>query len=218
MEEDQGAQTQGTNQSGNPVDTQERKSSNVSFPTVGQKKSTSAAKTLVILGVLLIVAALGFVIFRGASKKSESVTPEATGNVLSTPAPTPEPSATPAPTDKTKVSIQILNATGIAGEAGYLQGVLKTLGYEDIKVGNANSQDQTVTKVTFASDLAGDVVDEITIKLKNIYKEVDVATSSTGTYDVAIETGLRKGVTPKPSTTPTPTSTSEATSSGSTGQ
>ncbi|MFC1625791.1 LytR C-terminal domain-containing protein [Patescibacteria group bacterium] len=206
MQEGQNQENQEVVQNEAPA--KEEKSPNVSFPTVGQKKKGNAARTLVVLGILVLVAALGFVIFKGASNKTEE-TPSPAGDTLSTPT-VSEPSPTAEPVDKTEVSVQVLNGTGIAGEAGLLQTKLEKLGYADIKVGNAESQDQTTTKVTFSSTLSSEVVDEITTSLKETYKEVSTVTSSTGTYDVVITTGLRVGTTPIPSASPTPASTPTA--------
>jgi hypothetical protein len=134
------------------------------------------------------------------------------GNEEPTPTPTPyvsgfedETSATPTPApevDKSEVSIEILNGTGIPGEAGFLQTKLKALGYTKIETGNADKQDNEITQVTFSTSLSKTVVDEIMTELESIYEDVNDRTSSTLSVDVQIVTGLRKGATPKASATP----------------
>ncbi len=183
--------------------------SGVSFPTVGEQKKSGGAKTLLIVGILVLVAILGFVIYKSATKKSaDSSTSNSTFDNLTTPStdqttqtvtPVPSPAAT---VDKTKVQIQVQNGTGIAGEAAYLQTQLGKLGYTNIKLANSDST-VTATTVTFASSLDKTVVSEITQKLNSIYQTVTANTSSTATFDVVIVTGLQKGATPKPSTAPT---------------
>lgn len=192
----------------------EPSSNNVSFPTVGEQKKSGGAKTILIVGILVLVAILGFVIYKNASKKStdETIVPTSFDN-LTTPSSdttvqtfTPIPSGTPATTvktDKTKVQIQVQNGTGITGEAAYLQTQLSTLGYTNVKVGNSDST-VTTTSVTFSGTLDAAVVAEITQKLNTLYQTVTTKTSSTSTFDVVIVTGLRKGVTPKPSSSSTP--------------
>ncbi|MEK7550850.1 MAG: LytR C-terminal domain-containing protein [Patescibacteria group bacterium] len=200
MEENQGeTQTQVVQET---THTTESSSSGVSFPTVGQPKKSGGPKTLLVLGVLVLLGILGFVIFKNSSKKVE---PEPTSSSTLTPVEmlSPSASSTAKPADKSKVKIQIQNGTGITGEAAFLQTQLKTLGYTTVTVGNASSQDQTVTTVTFAKSLSSDSVDELTKKLKELYKEVEVKTVATSTNDVVIITGLRKGATVKPSATPT---------------
>ncbi len=185
---------------------QENPSSGVSFPTVGQPKKSNGAKTFLIIGILVLVGILGFVIYKSATNKEEISTEPTPFDNLTTPTEgevAPTPSATPKAIDKSKVKVEVQNGTGITGEAAYLQTQLKNLGYTNIKVGNAGQQDATITTVTFSKSLSSDVVDELTQKLKALYQTVSVKTSSTLDSDVLIVTGLRKGVTPKPSATPT---------------
>lgn len=190
--------------------------SGVSFPTVGEPKKANGAKTLLIVGVLILVGILGFVIYKSASNKNIETLSEPTpfDNLV---APVEEPVistpvATPAAVkvDKTKVKIQVQNGTGITGEAAYLQTQLKGLGYTDISVGNSSSQNLTATQVSFGSTLSSDVVTEITAKLKSLYQSVTVTTSASTTFDIVVTTGLRTGATPKPSVSATPTSTPSA--------
>jgi hypothetical protein len=182
----------------------------VSFPSVGRESKSGGPKTILIAGILILVAVLGFVVYKSATKSQESATPSPFDNTI-TPSEetstvsTPSPAATPKASDKKNVSISILNGTGISGEAAYLQTQLEALGYSDIKAGNASSQDATTTTVVFSKDLASDIVSEITQKLNSIYQKVTTSTSSSATTDVVITTGLRKGATAKPSATPTGT-------------
>lgn len=201
------------NQSGTSQ-TVQTPSSDVSFPGAPAPKKSGGAKTLLILGALVLIGILGFAIFKSATKKA-STSAEATpisglsgeGTVsVSTPAPSPTPSSS----DRSGVSIEIQNGTGIAGEAAYLQTQLGGLGYSNIKVGNAD-QRVTVTEVTFANSVSQAVVDEIVQKLKSIYENVSSTTSSSAESGVVIVTGLRKGATALPSPTETPTASPEAT-------
>lgn len=196
---------------------QEQGSSNgVSFPIVGNERKSSGAKTLLIVGILILVAILGFVIYKSASKKSADSSLEATPfDNLTTPSsdqtiesvtPAPSPAAS---VDKTKIKVQVQNGTGITGEAAYLQTQLKGLGYTDVKVGNSEST-VTTTTVTFSSGLNSSIVSEITQKLNSIYQTVTSNNSSSSTYDAVVVIGLKKGATPKPSTAATATPSASA--------
>lgn len=192
-------------------------SSGVSFPTVGAPQKGGKGKTLLILGILALIGVLGYFIFKSASSKVTEPSPTPAQTLV--PVESPSPTATAKPADKSKVKIEIQNGTGITGEAAYLQTQLKNLGYTNISVGNASSQNAASTIVTFSKSLASEIVDEITKKLKELYKEVEVKTSSSASMDALIVTGLRKGATAKPSATPTakasatPTATSTSTAS-----
>jgi hypothetical protein len=213
MEEGQNSesQTQVTTQ-----ETNQAPSGGVSFPTVGEPKKSGGAKTLLIVGVLILVGILGFVIYKTASNKNQETLTEPTpfenltaptqNETVSTP--TPSPSPAPVTADKTKIKIQVQNGTGITGEASYLQTQLKGLGYTTVSVGNSADQNLTATQVSFASTLPSSIVTELTTKLNTLYQSVTTTTSTSTTYDVVIVTGLRKGTTPKPSVSPTPKASS----------
>lgn len=193
--------------------------SGVSFPTVGEPKKSGGIKTLLIIGVLVLVAILGFVIYKSAGNNvsEDEPTPTSFEN-LTTPSNQVIPTLTPAPsataaavkTDKTKVAIQVQNGTGVTGEAAYLQTQLSNLGYTNVKVGNSETN-VTATSVTFMSTIDAAVVTEITQKLNSIYQTVSSKTASTGTFDIVIVTGLRKGATAKPSVAGTSTPTTSRT-------
>lgn len=171
----------------------------VGFPLSQPKPKGKSNKWVFIVIGLLILGAGGIYFFTRGQKEEETL-PSST--ISGEPTPTPTPTSTPA--NRKEISIEIQNGTGISGEAAYLQGVLKSLGYSDIKVANAESTDNTKTTVTFGKSVSQAIKDEITDKLEEIYKDVEVKTSSTQSVDVLIVTGLRKGATAKPSPTATP--------------
>lgn len=210
MEENQTSQVQEETQS---QEVSNQSQNNVSFPKVESSQKSGGGKTILIIGILILVGILGFVIYKSAtSKVSESASSQPTpyDNFAASDDGAMEeatPEATPVAIDRSKVSIQVLNGTGISGEAAYLQTQLSNLGYTDIKAANATSQDQKATEVTFSSSLDQGIISEITQKLKSLYQEVTTSNSGSTTYDVVVITGLRKGATAKPSSTPAPTST-----------
>lgn len=210
MNEDQENQNQET-QVQEPVEKVEEKTQNspeVGFPLSPKSKEKSSKAGLIIL---IVVALLGIGIFFLTKRAGEKeIAPTETPTVTSSPVPT----ASAEPIDRAEVSIEVQNGTGISGEAAYLQGQLRSLGYTDITVGNASSQDNEATTVTFKTGLNQQAIDEITSKLEDLYQDVTTKTSSTQTKDVVIITGLRKGQTPKPSATPTPKASPTATPTG----
>lgn len=193
-------------------------------PPPQQPKKGINKGVLIIVALFAVVGVAGFLLLRSSGQSIEpGSTPSTLGSSLEqpvdlpqdTPSPTPKTTATPQPVDKKNIAIQVLNATGIAGEAGYLKDQLTALGYEKIDTGNASSQNATKTIITYSSTVAKAAQDEITSKLQGIYKEVEVKTGSSGAgIDIQIQVGLRKGATPKPSASAS-TSTPKASSSAS---
>lgn len=177
-------------------------------PPQPMKKKKDRGKALVFLGAVALIGVAIFFIVRGLNKEDNFETVSPTPNVKGIP--TSAPTASPEPADRSEISIEILNGTGIAKEASLLQGKLEDLGYSDIESGNAQDQDYDAAVVTFASSLSEEVKDEITEELEGIYAEVDVKTSESDGFDVQVITGLRKGQTPQPEDTEEPTATDES--------
>lgn len=175
---------------------------NTSRPVSPSGQNRSALVAIVLI-VILALGLGGWFVFKGRGATSPTPTPSPTIEI-STPSPTVAPTS-----DRSSAKIEILNGTGISGEAALLKDKLSALGYSDFKLGNSASSDNRKTQVSFSSDVALELRDEIEGKLGEIYQSVEAGRASpTGDVDVQIVTGLRKGVTPKPS----PTATSKATS------
>lgn len=201
---------------------QSNPASTVGFPQNPPKpKSKMSVLIFIILGIILLIGAAVFFISRSSNQAVASPSPTSFFSV-SSPTPIPSPSesasasASPTSSDKADISVEILNGTGVPGEAAFLQGQLKSMGFEDIKTANGSSQSETATTVTFARSVPESIQDELEAKLKTLYTEVKVSTSSTlSGIDIRILTGLRKGASPRPSASPTPrpTTSSSPTSS-----
>lgn len=185
-------------------------SESVTFSPLPQTPpSSKLPKVIIIIAVIIILLIGGYFIFKRGGQSSEETSP--TNEPLIEGGETPIATSTPVPVDKSKIKIEIQNGTGVGGEAAYLSDQIKLLGYTNVKVSNAEDQTYTATSVTFVKTISTQVQDEITGKLKAIYQEVQVKTSSTLTTDVLIISGLRKGMTPKPLATPTPVATASPT-------
>lgn len=186
----------------------------VQTPTTSQTpKGKGGNKWIFIFLGLLILGGAG-IFFFASQEATPKATPTPAFGVVPVDEFTPEPvaTATSEPADKADLTVEVLNGTGVPGEAGYLQGKLKELGFENIEVGNADSTDNTDTTVTFSKSLSQSVQDEVKKELEGIYKKVVVKTSSTQDSDIVIITGLRGSQTSKPSSTSTPKATTSASS------
>lgn len=186
----------------------------VGFPETPRKKSGGFPKWIIaVVGVILILAVGGFFISRSLGS-TEEIEPTPTSAGLSS-LPTPNVTTTPTPepveVDKSEIKVEVLNGTGTAGEATFLQGELEDLGYEEIEVGNASSQNETETTVTISNDMPDEIVDELTEALEDIYDEVTVSRGTvSGGFDIRILTGPRAGASPKASATASPRASATA--------
>jgi hypothetical protein len=189
----------------------------VTFPEP-RKKSSSKKIFIPILFLILVVMGVGIFLFRDKLPFISTSEPTPTPynpDLIITPAYTPTPSPRPV-IDREEITIEVLNGTGISGEAAYLQKKLGDLGYSDVDLGNASDQNNRTTHVVFDEDVESPVKEEISDLLESVYTDVDETTENLSGKDVQITTGLRPGQTfptssPTPkvtvTSTPTPTST-----------
>lgn len=126
----------------------------------------------------------------------------------------PTQAPTPEPIDKSEISIEVLNATGIAGQAASLKEKLENLDFTQIETGNADDDEQESTSVSFSSTVDEQVREEILEALEDTYKEVIISNDEPQNSDILIIAGLKVGQSlPTPEPTAPPESDSEATES-----
>ncbi len=180
-----------------------------------RQSGKSKTKKYLILFIILALLGIGiYLIFKGITQSSETIetSPSATPvGVVRTPS--PEPVNTSDEIDRAGIKVEILNGTGISGEAKFLQAKLEALGYKDFKTGNASSSDNTSAIVTFSTKIAETVQKEITDLLEDVYTKVSTKTSSSLNTDIQIVTGLRAGQSPKASASPKASTSSTSSAS-----
>ncbi len=181
-----------------------------SFQTTAKAKSSSSKWIIIFIGLLILGGAGIFFFTKSSGEAIPTPTPSFGVVPIDEPETTPVPTKSPEPINRETISIEVLNGTGISGEAKLLSDKLKALGYSDITSGNAETSDNTDTTVTFSKTLSQSVQDEIKKELDSFYKTVNVKTSSTQKSDIVIITGLRGSQTSKPSATPTPKASASA--------
>lgn len=186
----------------------------------GRPNSDKKSKKIIwiIIAIVIIAGIVGGVVYLLQTPEEAMIEEASDASVEQV---TPEPTPIPEPVDKSDINIIILNGTGIAGEAGFLQEKLEDLGYVGIEVANAEDTDHEVTVVIFSPSLQDEIKDEILGELEDIYETVESETSELDDSDIEITTGLRVGQTPKPDVegasdsdtdeSPSPTPTAEPT-------
>ena len=192
-----------------------------SEPAVGrrerQKRPKVNKKILLTTAIVILIVLGGVFLLREPKLEVEPIPNEDLSQEV---VDTPTPTATLTPINKKDIRIEVLNGTGIAKAAAFLQEELNKLGYSNIDVGNVDDEKFTETEVTFSRTINQEIKDEINEKLEELYKDVTVKEGSLEDFDIRIIAGLRKGQvlptdTPSPSptkvTSPTPTATSSAT-------
>jgi len=108
---------------------------------------------------------------------------------------TPEASSSASPkakADFSKYSLSILNGSGIIGEAGKVEKLVKEAGFSKTKTGNAQSYDFESTEIAVKTTVPDSVYKSLTESLSDYkIKKVEDLTS-TSTYDIVITVGSTK--------------------------
>lgn len=94
-----------------------------------------------------------------------------------TPTPTATATARPAPEivlDKDAWKFEILNGSGVSGAAAEAKPKLEELGYEVVRIGNADTQDQAETKL-FVTDLTDPEVQLLIDDLQAVFPAITVS-------------------------------------------
>lgn len=89
---------------------------------------------------------------------------------------------------KKDLKIQILNGSGISGQAGNLKVQLEGLGYENIETGNAEVKG-TKTTVVFSNKVSNSDKAELIKSMESTFTEVKSQTEQVSEFDVNITTG-----------------------------
>ncbi len=159
-----------------------------------EKKSMQKQLILLCLSLLLLIGAIGYFLLWSETianpwfKKPKSLYHKPTA--VTVPSITSQPSPTIKPfTDKSAIKIQILNGSGIEGQAGKLSNLLKGAGYNNVTIGNVNNLEQRTT-IIYNKLLPKDVLVGITDAMKNDFPDpTSQETSQSAEYDILITTG-----------------------------
>lgn len=135
-------------------------------------KSKSGKKPVILVIILILLLIVGFLLFKNKSSIKKMV--------MGAPAPTPAPTETPTPSPTPQAlirsdwSFEILNGSGVTGQAKKIADQIKNLGYSVIKKGNADKQTYTQTQVQVKSDFK-DKIDLVIADIKDIVKVASYA-------------------------------------------
>lgn len=119
-----------------------------------------------IIGAVVILAVIGGGGFYYYQNMRSTDAPEETTMTVSE-APTPTPS--PEEVDKEAYEIEILNGSGIAGEAGRAQTLLEDAEFQVSSTGNADAYDYEETVIQAGSNVTDAFLNELTKELEKQY-------------------------------------------------
>ncbi len=156
---------------------------------------------IILIGSLTAVLLLR----KPAEKKTQTIVPTAAPVIQVSPSPqvasaaasiTTSPSISPP--RKSGITIQILNGSGIAGQADELKTQIEDAGYASISTGNAPTLQSSRSLVVFKPGVPQEVRQEITNLVSELIGEVTVQENSEISGDVVITTTRTNSTQPTP--------------------
>lgn len=165
---------------------------------------------LITISVLIIIGGVVFFFSqREIANDENSVLPMETESEIIEDIPTEAPTPSTKPVDVSLLKVKVMNGTGIAKEAAFVQGLLTPIGFTDIEATNAATTDHVSTEVAFAADVPAEIKTKVTAALEASYKSVVTKTLTGSVYNIEITTGAK--LTSATSATATPKATTAAT-------
>ncbi len=160
-----------------------------------EKKSMRNQYVVLAISIMLLACAIGYLLLWSKTisnpwfKKPESLHPKPTA-AMTVPSKTSQPSPTTKPLiSKSTIKIQILNGSGVEGQAGKLSNLLQGAGYNNVTMGNTNNLGQRTT-IIYNKLLPKDVLSGITDAMKNDFPDPTLQEASqSAEYDILITTG-----------------------------
>lgn len=151
-------------------------------------------KTFMIVGIVVLVLLVlggGFWYWQGWQKIEVEKT--AQEQALATPSPTPQAAVSEKP-DLSNITLQVLNGSGIPGEAGSAQELLEKEGFEEIETGNAKSFAYKLTQIYTQKETPEEVIDVVKKALGEKYALEDAVKflDKTSEFDIQVTIGSQK--------------------------
>jgi hypothetical protein len=146
---------------------------------------------VIVLSLIFIIMAgvVAFITIRRPAKKIVTITPTVSDSERPTPSPvvepTPMPIATPSAALLRALSVQVLNGSGVSGQAASLSSLLKQNGFTKVSTGNSARRvvNTTITASPYAATAAGDFVTKL---VTSLYSEPVFVEDAKSEFDFSI--------------------------------
>lgn len=95
--------------------------------------------------------------------------------------------------DKSSIAVEVVNGTGIEGQAGRVKADLEGLGFSDVTTANGEVSGDVATNVEYAAEVDSSIRDEVESELKKTFEQVEVSSGvSDSNYQIIVTTGTEK--------------------------
>lgn len=137
-----------------------------------KKPSKINKKLIVIVLIIVVILALaigGFLFFKSQKGQSSKIEPTTAPKIEKeiTPAIATPSAAAEEEVDLAGYTVQILNGSGVTGQAGVVEDILEKAGFEEFETDNADSFDYVETEVSLKKAVSKTVFEKIKTALKD---------------------------------------------------
>ncbi len=146
------------------------------------------AMVLAVSGIVIAILGVIFIVWQTVSSRNTAVAKAKARLpkvviVESTPVPSPVPVVASVSASLTDYSVQILNASGVSGEAGRTGEILKKIGFTNILLGNSGQSSKSIIIVSLR------VPQEVRSKLTEVLGPMTIVENSQTQFDILITVG-----------------------------
>lgn len=128
--------------------------------------------------------------------KPQIQTPPAESSItaqIATPSAEASESASPSASLTTDLEIQVLNGSGVSGQAGQVKSLLEGLGYQNVVTGNSTGESATATTIEYIESVSqADITAMTDVLAKSLVEVTSAVASPSGSFDVVVTTGQPK--------------------------
>jgi len=158
------------------------------------EKKFSIKKFLLILFIVIILGVIAGGVYYYTTKVEKNGEPSQTEEQVVEPTQEPTPTDAQEEVNLSEYEVNILNGSGIPGEAGVVENLLIDAGFEDIDTGNAPSYDYEDTEVSMKEDTPGAVYDAIEEAISETYTPAlsETYLEDSSDYDIIVTVGVKK--------------------------
>lgn len=152
-------------------------------------ENTSKKNVLLIIVFIIIICIAGGIVVLNLFPKSNVQQNESivAPSVIPTIIQESSPSPVPIVAEKSTFTVQVLNGSGITGEAAKTSTVLENIGFSQLETGNTVKT--TETTIVFKSNVPLAYRDEIIAEVSKLYTEVKSSDSESNNFDIVITIG-----------------------------
>lgn len=146
----------------------------------------------IVIAVLILLTAAATALGGYYFLNKPATSPDVSDQIIPTPEAQPTLEPSPEPVDIKTLKIEILNGSGVPGEAGRVNSLLTNAGFSQAETGNADNYDYESTQIEIGEKISQEVTDIVVDALGSYDLDPVKVSSGSAVYDISIIVGSSK--------------------------